>query len=180
MNTPKKDKPVDKAANPDPITGAPGAHPLGTAAGAAAGGVALGATAGAIAGAAAGPIGAGIGAAAGIVAGAIGGGLTGKEMAEDVNPTIERDYWREHYTERPYVERGEAFDDYDPAYRTGWESQARDKSKTFDEVESDLERAWPAARGASRLEWQRARLAARDAWERARQRAARSKQSSGR
>lgn len=72
---------IDKEpdANRDPITGAPGAHPLGTGAGAAAGGMA-GAAAGTVA---AGPVGTVIGAAIGAVA----GGLAGKGAAEAVNPT---------------------------------------------------------------------------------------------
>ena len=48
-------------ANRDPITGAPGAHPVGTGVGAAAGGAAAGAAIGTVAG----PIGTAIGMAAG-------------------------------------------------------------------------------------------------------------------
>ena len=67
--------------NRDPITGAPGAHPVGVGAGAASAGAA-GAALGAAVG---GPIGAVVGAAVGAVA----GGLGGKAAAEAVNPTIE-------------------------------------------------------------------------------------------
>ena len=64
---------ADRAdANRDPITGEPGAHPIGTGAGAAAGG-ATGATVGAIGG----PVGAVIGGAVGAVV----GGLAGKGAA---------------------------------------------------------------------------------------------------
>src|SRR2546426_3175125 len=65
----------------DPITHAPGAHPVGVGAGAASAGAA-GAALGAAVG---GPIGAVVGAAVGAVA----GGLGGKAAAEAVNPTIE-------------------------------------------------------------------------------------------
>jgi uncharacterized protein (TIGR02271 family) len=65
--------------NRDPITGALGAHPVGTGVGAAAGGVAAGAAAGSVAG----PVGTVVGAAAGAVA----GGLAGKKVAEEVDPT---------------------------------------------------------------------------------------------
>jgi len=73
-----------KGADPehrDPITHAPGAHPVGVGAGAASAGAA-GAALGAAVG---GPIGAVVGAAVGAVA----GGLGGKAAAEAVNPTIE-------------------------------------------------------------------------------------------
>lgn len=67
------------SANRDPISGAPGAHPVGTGLGAAAGGVAAGAAVGAIAG----PVGMAVGAGVGAVA----GGLAGKGVAEAVDPT---------------------------------------------------------------------------------------------
>ena len=68
--------------NLDPITGAPGAHPVGVGLGAAAGGIAAGAAAGTVA---AGPVGTAVGAAVG----AIAGGLGGKAVAEHFDPTIE-------------------------------------------------------------------------------------------
>lgn len=65
--------------NPDPITHAPGSHPVGTGIGGAVGG----AIAGAAIGTAVGPVGTAIGAAIG----AIAGGLAGHAVAEAVNPT---------------------------------------------------------------------------------------------
>jgi len=79
----KKNK-TDKA-NRDPITGEPGAHPVGTAAGA----TAMGA-AGAVVGSAAGPIGTGVGAAAGAVV----GGLAGSAASEHFDPTTPSDLGR--------------------------------------------------------------------------------------
>jgi phage tail tape-measure protein len=71
--------PIDEPGmNPDPLTGAPGAHPVGTGLGAVSG-----AAAGASIGAAAGPV----GAAVGTVVGAVAGALAGKGAAEAVNPT---------------------------------------------------------------------------------------------
>lgn len=65
-------------SNPDPITGEPGAHPVG---------VAGGSTGGALAGAAIGAVGGPVGAAVGGAIGAVAGGLAGKGVAESVNPT---------------------------------------------------------------------------------------------
>ena len=67
--------------NRDPITGAPGSHPIGTGLGAAVGGVAAGAAIGSVAG----PVGTAVGAAAGAVV----GGLAGKGVAETVEPTVD-------------------------------------------------------------------------------------------
>lgn len=69
------------SANRDPLTGTPGAHPVGTGVGALAGGAATGAAVGTVAG----PVGTAIGAAVGAVA----GGLAGKGIAEEVDPTVD-------------------------------------------------------------------------------------------
>src|SRR6476659_6013277 len=86
MATEKDERPE---TNPDPITGAPGAHPVGVGLGAAAGGIAAGAAAGTLA---AGPIGTVVGAAIGAVV----GGLAGKGAAESVNPTQDLPEHREN------------------------------------------------------------------------------------
>jgi len=148
----------DKDANRDPITGAPGAHPVGTGVGAA-GGAAAGAAAGAAVG---GPV----GAAVGLAAGAVVGGLAGKAGGEAVNPTREDAYWRENYSSRPYFEQNLAYEDYQPAYRTGFEGYTRYRGKRFDEIEADLQRDYARVRGKSRLQWEKAKAAARDAWHR--------------
>ena len=144
--------------NRDPISGAPGAHPVGTGLGAAAGGMAAGAAAGSVAGPA--------GAVAGAAIGAVIGGLAGKGVAEMIDPTAEEAYWSRKYEGEPYYERGYTFADYHPGYRTGWEGRARYEGRTFDEVERELEADYARNRGNSRLEWARNRQAARAAWQR--------------
>jgi hypothetical protein len=104
--------------------------------------------------------------AAGAAAGAIAGGRAGKGIAELIDPTVEETYWRSNYMREPYYERGYNFDDYYPAYRTGWEGRARYQNRRFDEVERDLARDYQRNRGDSRLEWAKNRHAARAAWER--------------
>jgi hypothetical protein len=149
---------ADGDLNPDPITGEPGAHPLGTGAGAA-GGAAAGAVLG---GAVAGPVGAAIGGAIG----AVSGGVAGSSAAERLNPTEEDAYWRDNFRKRPYADETLSYDHYRPAYRYGWESRRRLAGRRWDEVERDLERGWRENRGESRLGWSDAKLAARDAWQR--------------
>jgi phage tail tape-measure protein len=149
---------TDRAdANRDPITGEPGAHPIGTGAGAA-GGAAAGATVGSIGG----PIGAVVGGAIGAVA----GGLAGKGAAEKVNPTVEDGYWRENYSSRPYARADQGYEVYQPAYRYGWESRSQYAGRKFDDVETDLERGWDKAKGTSKMAWNDAKGAVRDAWHR--------------
>jgi outer membrane lipoprotein SlyB len=80
-NDSKEGSTTQVATNLDPITGAPGAHPVGVGLGAAVGGIAAGAAAGTIA---VGPLGTVVGAAVG----AIAGGLGGKSVAEHFDPTV--------------------------------------------------------------------------------------------
>ena len=157
-------------ANRDPITNAPGAHLLGTGLGAAAGGVA-GAAAGVAASAATGlatgtVLGGPIGGAVGLVAGAVAGGLAGKAIGEAANPTVEDQYWRESYQSEPYHNSNYSYDDYSPAYRTGYEGYGRSNGKSFEELENSLEGDYRRNRGNSRLGWQEARPATRSAWDR--------------
>lgn len=142
--------------NRDPITNAPGAHPVGTG---------VGATGGGMAGAAIGAIGGPVGAAIGLVAGAVVGGLAGKSVAEGINPTAEDAHWREAYEREPYYEAGRTYDDYGPAYSYGWSARPA-HTADFDQAEVELAREWESRRGASSLNWEQARPATRAAWDR--------------
>jgi hypothetical protein len=153
-------------ANRDPITGAPGSHPIGTGVGAAAAGAAATWAGAAIGAAISGPA-APIGGAIGAVVGAIAGGLAGKGVAEAMDPTTEDAYWREHHKTRPYFDTAHSYDaDYRPAYQYGWENRGRYEGKAFSDVESDLERGWEKAKGKSALAWEKAKHATRDAFDR--------------
>jgi hypothetical protein len=152
------DKKTAATPNRDPITGAPGAHPVGTGVGAAAGGMAAGAAIGTVAG----PVGTAVGAAVGAVV----GGLAGKGIAESIDPTVEDAYWRRNYVNRPYVEPGASYDDFGPAYAYGVSAYSSHVGRSFDDVEGDMSRGWDQARGKSSLSWDRAKTATRDAWDR--------------
>ncbi len=154
----KDDNRKGQDANRDPITGEPGAHPVGTGVGAATGGLAAGAAIGTVAG----PVGTAIGAAVGAVV----GGLAGKGIAEKIDPTVEDAYWRENYRNRPYAKSGDAYDSYAPAYRTGYEGYGRYSGKSYAEVERDLQNDYSKHRGTMGLEWDKAKQATRDAWDR--------------
>jgi phage tail tape-measure protein len=158
-------------SNPDPITGAPGAHPVGVGVGAAAAGAAAGAAGGLVAG----PVGAAVGA----VIGGVAGGLAGKSVAESIDPTVEDAYWRENYAHRPYYHHTTTYEVYQPAYQYGWESRTKHANRTFDEVEADLRREWEATPYGSKLNWEKAKHATRDAWDRI-DHSVRSKPKSGR
>ena len=146
-------------SNPDPISGQPGAHPLGTGVGAA--GVGSVATVGGSV--VAGPIGAMVGA----VVGSVVGGLAGKVTAEQIDPSFEETYWREHYTSRTYVEKGATYEEYQQAYRVGYEGFDRygNTGRNYSDVEPDLRRDYEASMQGS-LTWEKAKHAVQDAWNR--------------
>jgi hypothetical protein len=149
--------PKGKDANRDPISGAPGAHPVGTG---------VGAAGGAVAGAAVGAIAGPIGAAAGIVVGAVAGGLAGKAVGEKYDPTVEATYWKANFSQRKYVEANSDYALYESAYRTGYEGHEKYPAKKYDEVESRLQTDYEKSKDKAKLGWDKAKVAVRDAWQR--------------
>lgn len=147
-------------ANRDPITGEPGAHPVGTGVGAAS----AGAAGAAIGTAVGGPVGGVVGA----VVGAVAGGYAGKAAGEAIDPTREDAYWRDNYLSQGWAEKDFTYDDYQPALRTGYEGYSRHgvSGKSYEEVEADLARDYERGRGKSRLGWDKAKTATRAAWDR--------------
>lgn len=143
-------------ANRDPITGAPGSHPVGTGVGAVIGG----ASAGAVIGSIAGPV----GTVAGIAVGAVLGGLAGKGVAEAVDPTAEEAYWRAEYPNRPYAAPTKPFEAVSPAYKFGWEARSRHPSRSFDEAQLDIRGEWE--RENPTTPFSEAEPAIRDSWNR--------------
>lgn len=154
----KNVKDDNRDANRDPLTGAPGSHPVGTGLGAVAGGIAAGAAAGTVVG----PVGTVVGAAVG----AIVGGLAGKAVGEVMDPTVEDAFWSRQYAQEPYYSKDLAYADYAPAYRTGYEAHSRYAGRKFDDVQSELQSSYERSKGASRLDWRAAMPASRAAWDR--------------
>src|SRR3982750_2902361 len=91
------DLPPEGRRNPDPVTDQPGSHPIETGIGAAAGGAASGM-------------------AVGASPGAVAGGLAGKGIGEVIDPTTEDNWLRENFASRPYVKKGETYENYRDAY----------------------------------------------------------------
>jgi hypothetical protein len=148
-------------SNPDPITGEPGSHPIGTGVGAAG----AGATGAAVGAAVGGPVGAVVGAAVGAVA----GGLAGKGVAESIDPTVEDAYWRQNHATQSFAGAGD-YDQYSSAYRTGYTGAARvGPDKDYSSVEDDLKADYERTKDKAAVAWEHGKEAARSAYERARQ-----------
>lgn len=159
--------------NTEPAAPEPEAHPIrtavGTVVGAVAGlgpGAAIGAAIGTAAG---GPIGTAVGGLAGAAVGAVAGGMGGEVVTEGIiHPDAEAAYWREHHKHQPYHDPTQAYQDYEGAYRVGYEGYARlgQSGRSFEECEPELQRDYECNCGNSGLSWEDARPAVRAAWER--------------
>ena len=148
-----------------PVGGAVGAV-VGAAAGIAAVAAASGAAVGAVNGATLGAVIGLPGMAAGVVFGGVVGALAGKGVAQEINPTTEDAYWSEAYSGRSYVQEGDSYDTYSPAYRHGIEAYHRYDNRPFDDIEPQLKNKWDVS--GQDLSWDKAKPAARDAYDRLR------------
>jgi uncharacterized protein (TIGR02271 family) len=141
----------------DPVTEEPVSHLVGAGAGAVGGGAA-GAAIGTAVG---GPVGTVIGA----VVGAVAGAYSGKAVAESIDPDAEDAHWRQKYQDEPYVDKTRPYDEYQPAYRTGFTGVEKYEPGTqFEEAEPTLREDYTAAQGP--LPWEHAKPAAEAAWNR--------------
>ncbi len=145
--------------NRDPISGAPGSHPVG---------VGVGGVGGAAAGAGIGAIFGPIGLLVGGVVGTLAGAAAGKGVAEKIDPTAETEYWRSAYPQRSYASGDYNYEtDYSPAYAYGNDVHSRDAGREWDDsLESEVSSGWDKAKSKSRLTWEQAKHATRDAFDR--------------
>ena len=162
MDTDNREKKVDLppkgGRNPDPITDAPGSHPIETGIGAAVAGAASGLAVGAVAG----PVAAAVGAAVGAVA----GGYAGKGLGEMIDPTTEDNWLRDHFDSFTYPDEDETFETYEPAYRYGGQVEAKYGDAGWDAIVGDVEKEWAQAEGYPGMKWPKAREAVKDSYER--------------
>jgi len=84
------------------------------------------------------------------------------------NPSVHDIYWREAFKREPYFRTDYTYDDYAPAYRTGYEAAGRylGQGRRFDDLEPELRANYERIKGRSRLAWENAKDAVRAAWHR--------------
>lgn len=127
-------------------------------------GAGTGAVAGAITGAAVGSAAGPIGSVVGAVAGGVIGAKAGDSIAEAVNPTEYTEHFQREYRNTPYYSTDKDWNDYEPAYKYGYNTYGQYRGQRFEDVEGNLERDWDTTRGNSRLAWGDARNAVKDGW----------------
>jgi hypothetical protein len=74
-------------------------------------------------------------------------------------------YWRQNYASRPYAS-GSDYDTLAPGYRYGYESANQYRGRSWNDVESDLERGWNSYQYRGTSTWDKVKNAVRDAWDR--------------
>lgn len=152
-DSPKKPERRDEI----PLAGTPEAQPAAPGTGVILGGLA-GFAAGTVLG---GPVGTTAGPS--MVAGAMAGGFIGGMAGEKIDPDQEDTYWREHHPLEPYA-TGRPYEEFEPAYRSGYEGYSRHGGNKFSEVEADIQRDYESF--SVTLPWSKARPAAEAAWRR--------------
>jgi len=148
----------EEDVNRDPLSGAPGAQPLGAG---------IGATSGGLAGAAVGmAMGGPVGSVIGLAVGAVAGGLAGTSAAEAINPTAEEIFWRETCIREPFFVAGRPYEYYASGFRAGWEGRVHHDGRSFDAAEADLAAEYNLNKTALDADWEDVKPAARAAWDR--------------
>jgi hypothetical protein len=153
----KIDLPPRGSRNADPITNEAGSHPIEAGIGA----TVVGAATGVAVSAFGGPVATAVGAAVGAVV----GGYAGKGIGELIDPTTEDNWLRDHFTSRPYVESGDNFEDFHPAYRYGALAEAKYGDAGIDLMDGQLRSDWEASKETN-MPWTKAKGAVKDAYDR--------------
>jgi hypothetical protein len=134
----------------------------------------VGGFSGVAAGAAIGAIGGPIGSVIGMIAGAAAGWWTGRAVSEAAASfTNDEDHFRQHYSSASAHATGSGTDAYDrvrPAYQLGHIAGRNPDyaNRSFEEVETDLQRGWSSDVSSQHGDWQSVRGYAREAYTRGR------------
>ena len=86
------------------------------------------------------------------------------DQTSGVYPQKEADYWREQHPKQPYAKEG-SYEQFEHAYRTGYDTFFRYPGKSFDEVEESVATDYEQAKPASALPWDIACPAVNAVWE---------------
>jgi hypothetical protein len=76
-------------------------------------------------------------------------------------------YWRENFIARPYA-AGRSYEEFQPAYRYGYESGLHHMGRNWNEVVEDLRTGWDKfeGKGPGGAAWENIKDAVKDAWHR--------------
>jgi hypothetical protein len=80
------------------------------------------------------------------------GGKSNQSGSSKVDAEKEAVYWREQHAKQPYA-KNSSYEQFEHAYRTGYDTFFRYPGKTFDEVEDSVAAEYEKAKPASALPW---------------------------
>jgi hypothetical protein len=88
-------------------------------------------------------------------------------MADNRTWAQEDRWWEQNFSSRPYAS-GRRYEEFQPAYRYGFESGQHHMGRTWKDVESDLRTGWDKFehRSAGGAAWENIKDAVKDAWHR--------------
>jgi hypothetical protein len=82
-----------------------------------------------------------------------------------VYPENEAAYWREQHAKQPYG-KDYSYEQFEHAYRTGYESFMKYPGQKFNEVEDSIAKEYESEKPGSALPWDTVRPAVNTVWER--------------
>jgi len=94
-------------------------------------------------------------------------GMTGSVASDALRGdwNLDQAWWRENFSDRPYVSADRRFEDYEPGYRFAYQSQTRYKGRKWNEVEPHLQQDWKHYEGRGESHWDHVKDSVRDAWD---------------
>jgi hypothetical protein len=87
------------------------------------------------------------------------------DRGEWVYPENEAAYWREQHPKQPYA-KNSSYEQFEHAYRTGYNSSVKYRGRNFDEVEQSVANEYENAKPGAALPWDTVRPAVKSVWER--------------
>ena len=94
-----------------------------------------------------------------------GSGAWAGSMPSNMWSKDEDAFWRNKYEHEGYFQKGMSYDDYEPAYRYGYDMHKRHTGKKWHDVERDFGHDWDKFKMKSRLSWEHAKDAVKAAWD---------------
>ena len=92
-------------------------------------------------------------------------GINTDHQTSEADRQKEAAYWREQHSKQPYA-KTYSYDQFEHAYRTGYDAFFNYPGQTFDEVEGSVAADYEQAKPASALPWDTVRPAASAVWDR--------------
>jgi hypothetical protein len=92
-------------------------------------------------------------------------GISTDHQTSEADREKEAAYWREQHSKQPYA-KAYSYDQFEHAYRTGYDAFFNYPGQTFDEVEESVATQYEQGKPTAALPWDTVRPAASAVWDR--------------